>query len=101
MPTAQNHIPVTLPEPPSEGSLEVDRRVRQRVKAPFVLTTMGGSSECSWLWLWARRGRQWVVDEEFRVALVDRDTHRCISELAFLRVRNHLARNVYVVVRFW
>jgi hypothetical protein len=64
MPTALKSAPVALPVPPWKTSLEAKGRVYGRIKAPFVLTRMGNSAECSLLWLWTRRGRQWVVEQE-------------------------------------
>jgi hypothetical protein len=36
----------------------------QKIKAPFFLTQMGGSPKRPWLWLWSRRGRGWIVDQD-------------------------------------
>ena len=51
-----------LPKAASSAS-----RVRGRVKAPFAITTMKDDRFGTLLWVWARRGRQWIVGQELRV----------------------------------
>jgi hypothetical protein len=50
-----------LPRVASSGS-----RVRGRVKAPFAITTMNEGHVGTLLWVWARRGRQWIISQELR-----------------------------------
>src|SRR5215472_17380260 len=35
-----------------------------RVKVPFRLTRMNGSMDRPLLWLWSRRGRYWVIEQD-------------------------------------
>jgi hypothetical protein len=37
------------------------------VKAPFAITTMNEDHFGSLLWVWARRGRQWIVSQELNL----------------------------------
>jgi hypothetical protein len=40
---------------------------RVRIKAPFAITTMKDDHAGSLLWVWARRGRQWIVSQELNL----------------------------------
>jgi len=35
-----------------------------KVKAPFLLTQMNHMSQPTWICVWSRRGRQWVVSQD-------------------------------------
>lgn len=53
-----------LPLSPWDGP-EADTRTHpRRVKAPFLLTRMDPDGRRPVLWLWSRRGDQWVVEQE-------------------------------------
>ena len=49
-----------LPRVASSGS-------RARIKAPFAITTMNDDHVGPLLWVWARRGRQWIVSQELNL----------------------------------
>jgi len=38
-----------------------------RIKAPFRLTVVGRKPHSLWMWLWSRRGKQWIIDQELRL----------------------------------
>jgi hypothetical protein len=37
-----------------------------KVKAPFVLTGMSHPRKPLLIWVWSRRGKRWMVDQELR-----------------------------------
>ena len=51
-------------------------RVRGRVKAPFAITTMKDDRFGSVLWVWARRGRQWIVSQELSLPVANNRNER-------------------------
>jgi hypothetical protein len=60
-------LSLSLIEPNPRLSLEpTEARPTFRLKAPFLLTRMrdwrGRGRRCAWLW--ARRGREWVIEQE-------------------------------------
>jgi hypothetical protein len=58
-----------LPRVASNGS-------RARIKAPFAITTMKDDHFGSLLWVWARRGRQWIVSQELSLPVAWPTTER-------------------------
>jgi hypothetical protein len=49
---------------------------RGRVKAPFAITTMNDDPVRSVLWVWARRGRQWIISQELSLPVVNNRKER-------------------------
>ena len=37
-----------------------------KVKVPFLLTSMNNPRKPLLIWVWTRRGKRWVVDQELR-----------------------------------
>ena len=58
-----------LPRVASSGS-------RMRLKAPFAITTMKDDRLGTLLWVWARRGRHWIVSQELRLAAASNRNER-------------------------
>jgi hypothetical protein len=56
--------PTTAPLPPWNASEDAPRRAHRKVQAPFVLTEMNSCQEFTVLWLWSRRGKSWIVEQE-------------------------------------
>jgi hypothetical protein len=44
---------------------------RTRVKVPFAITTMNGERVKPLLWVWARRGRRWIVGQELSLSVAN------------------------------
>ncbi len=55
--------------PPWNASEEATRRAYRKVKAPFVLTEMNRCREFTALWLWSRRGKSWIIEQELDPSL--------------------------------
>jgi hypothetical protein len=49
---------------------------RARIKAPFSITTMKDDRFGTLLWVWARRGRHWIVSQELRLAAANNRNER-------------------------
>jgi hypothetical protein len=57
-----------LPLPVPNTSAEFDGHAKSlpKIKAPFRLTRMSHSDKPLWFWVWSRRGKRWMVDQELR-----------------------------------
>jgi hypothetical protein len=58
----------TLPLPVPNTSAEFDGHAKSlpKIKAPFRLTRMSDSDKPPWFWVWSRRGKRWIVNQELR-----------------------------------
>jgi hypothetical protein len=52
--------PITHPADESGGR----RNSLPKIKAPFLLTKMNDLSQPTWIRVWSRRGKRWIVDQE-------------------------------------
>ena len=48
----------------SDAQDDARLRPKRRIQAPFLLTCMSRNSS---FWLWSRRGKQWIVEQEIVV----------------------------------
>jgi len=46
---------------------EVDQKTRGKINAPFLLTLMNDNHHGPLFWLWARRHKNWVIEQELNL----------------------------------
>ena len=62
-------LPTTLAEkykPRAIGKSGSRQDSLPKVKAPFLLTSMNDPRKPLLIWVWSRRGKRWVIDQELR-----------------------------------
>lgn len=71
----------TLPLPVPHTSAESHGRENSppKIKAPFRLTKMSYSEKPPWFWVWSRRGKRWIVNQELRLDVTPSHTARALS----------------------
>jgi hypothetical protein len=64
MAVTRNPSPTTALVPPWNVLRDASGRACRKVKAPFFLTVMNRCQEFTVLWLWSRRGKSWIIEQE-------------------------------------